>query len=110
MFQNSFFSFTGTNVDLLESLAQSLNFSYELYPAADGKFGIKLPNSSWNGVIGDLLNQKANFSNADLGITKSRGEAVDFTADIAVAHDRFYMKKPMAEVNFMTFFEVFDLR
>ena len=47
--------FEGFAVDLMEEVASMLNFKYQLYLVHDGKFGSKLDDGSWNGMIGELL-------------------------------------------------------
>ena len=48
--------FEGFSVDLIDALAERLEFTYELYPVPDGKFGEVMENGEWNGVIGEILN------------------------------------------------------
>ena len=58
----------GVNVDTANVLAEMLNFSIEYYKVHDDSFGtFHEENSNWNGVIGDLINGKANLSVSDLG-------------------------------------------
>lgn len=45
----------GFAVDLIEEVAGMLDFKYEIYLVNDGKFGSRLPNGEWNGMIGELL-------------------------------------------------------
>ena len=47
--------FEGFSVDLIELVAKELKFDYELYLVHDGKFGSRLPNGQWNGVVGELV-------------------------------------------------------
>lgn len=47
--------FMGFAVDLIEEVAEMLDFKYEIYLVNDGKFGSRLPNGEWNGMIGELL-------------------------------------------------------
>lgn len=47
--------FEGFAVELIADIAEMLDFEYEIYLVNDGKFGNKLPNGEWNGMIGELL-------------------------------------------------------
>ncbi|XP_076823966.1 glutamate receptor ionotropic, delta-1-like [Clavelina lepadiformis] len=71
--------YTGFAVELLKKISQNLGFKFELYEVGDGKYGARLPNGSWNGLIGDLVKRKADMAVAALTITTDRRKAVDFT-------------------------------
>nr|KAG5709243.1 hypothetical protein BaRGS_017995 [Batillaria attramentaria] len=47
--------FQGFAVDLIEEVAQMLDFNYEIYLVHDGNFGSRQANGEWNGMIGELL-------------------------------------------------------
>lgn len=49
--------YKGFSIDVLDALAKNLGFKYEIYQAPDGKYGNQLQNSSWNGMIGELINK-----------------------------------------------------
>lgn len=49
--------YKGFSIDVLDALAKNLGFKYEIYQAPDGKYGHQLQNSSWNGMIGELINK-----------------------------------------------------
>ena len=48
--------FEGFAVELMDKIAQNLQFEYELYPVPDGQFGSIDENGEWNGMIGEVLN------------------------------------------------------
>ena len=50
-------SYTGYCIDLLNELARNLKFTYNIYSTPDGKYGIETENGTWNGMIGELLNE-----------------------------------------------------
>lgn len=50
-------SYEGYCIDLLNKLAENLHFSYEIHPFPDEVYGAELENGSWNGLIGELINQ-----------------------------------------------------
>ena len=48
--------FTGYAIDLLNTLAEQLQFDYTIYIVEDGKYGSYNENTGkWNGVVGDLI-------------------------------------------------------
>ena len=49
--------YKGFSIDVLDALAKILGFKYDIYQVADSKYGSQLPNGSWNGMIGELINK-----------------------------------------------------
>ena len=56
----------GSFSDLLQLLGKTMNFTYTIEPPPDDKWGGRLPNGSWNGMM-NLVDQKL----ADFGKLKS---------------------------------------
>ena len=54
-------SFEGYCIDLLNELARSLKFTYQIYRTPDGKYGAETENGTWNGMIGELLNEVSKY-------------------------------------------------
>lgn len=69
----------GHSIDLLQMLANDLNFEANVYLVEDGFYGSKI-NGSWNGLIGDLHRKKAELAVGQLTITKARMDVVDFVS------------------------------
>ena len=44
----------GYCIDLLEKLSQLMEFDYEIVPPANGGFGTRHPDGTWDGIVGDL--------------------------------------------------------
>lgn len=57
--------YKGFSIDVLDALAKTLGFKYEIYQVADGKYGSSQPNGSWDGLIGELTN-KAIFNDQSI--------------------------------------------
>ena len=49
--------YEGYSIDLLNELAIMLKFTYEIYPSPDGLFGAETETGTWNGMIGELVNE-----------------------------------------------------
>ena len=47
--------YKGFSIDVLDALAKTLGFKYNIYQVGDGKYGVALPNGSWNGMIGEII-------------------------------------------------------
>lgn len=83
----------GLAMDLLENVAQELEFDFHLYIVADGVFGTKTRDSKptfhskknsevvtkWNGIVGDLVSGAAHMSFAALSVSSARSEVIDFS-------------------------------
>jgi hypothetical protein len=46
--------FKGFCIDLLNEIAQKMNFRYEIYKVADNNYGTE-KNGTWNGMIRELM-------------------------------------------------------
>uniref|UniRef100_A0A915LVZ2 Uncharacterized protein n=1 Tax=Meloidogyne javanica TaxID=6303 RepID=A0A915LVZ2_MELJA len=69
---------TGYCVDLLNKLAADIGFSYTLYKVRDEKWGIKT-EKGWNGLIQDLVTNKADMCVTSLKLNSERARDVDFS-------------------------------
>ncbi|XP_047480330.1 probable glutamate receptor isoform X2 [Penaeus chinensis] len=67
--------------NFLDVLAKSLNFTYSVV-LGDGYWGAPDANGTWNGMIGMLLREEADFGLGPFGMTHARSEVVDFTMPI----------------------------
>ena len=70
---------SGMSVEIFEILARELDFKYTLYAVEDGKFGSE-ENGTWNGMVGDLVLNKADVAINVLSIVSKRATVVHFTS------------------------------
>ena len=49
--------YEGFCIDLMNELAETLHFTYNIYPSPDGQYGAETKNGTWNGMIGELVNK-----------------------------------------------------
>ena len=49
--------YEGYCIDFLNELARNLKFTYEIYTTPDGKYGVEMEDGTWNGVIGEIVNE-----------------------------------------------------
>ncbi|XP_073408534.1 glutamate receptor ionotropic, NMDA 3A [Dendrobates tinctorius] len=69
----------GYCIDLLEKLAEDLNFDFDLYIVGDGKYGA-WKNGHWTGLVGDLLSGTAHMAVTSFSINTARSQVIDFTS------------------------------
>nr|AWT23260.1 IR15 [Hycleus cichorii] len=72
--------FEGFAMDLIDEICKILNCTYQFEIVPDNNYGSYDPKKkSWNGLIGYLLDRKADLAICDLTTTYERRKAVDFT-------------------------------
>ncbi|XP_037959244.1 glutamate receptor ionotropic, kainate 1 [Teleopsis dalmanni] len=72
--------FRGYVVDLLYKLADECKFEFVLEPVSDNNYGSPDPETNeWNGIIKQIIDNKAQIGVCDLTITQARRSVVDFT-------------------------------
>lgn len=69
----------GYCIDLLEKLAEDMQFDFELYIVGDGKYGA-WKNGQWTGLVGDLLSGAADTAVTSFSINSARSKVMDFTS------------------------------
>nr|XP_020464744.1 glutamate receptor ionotropic, NMDA 3B [Monopterus albus] len=69
----------GYCIDLLEKLAEDLDFEFDLYIVGDGKYGA-WKGGRWTGLVGDLLNGLADMAVTSFSINSARSQVIDFTS------------------------------
>lgn len=102
--------FEGYAVDLIDELSKIVGFDYEFKEVDDGKHG-KLVEATgqWNGMIGEVMQGKADLAIGDLSITSSRELAVDFTLPFMSTGISILFKKPTTkELEFFSFLSPFE--
>ncbi|RVE50836.1 hypothetical protein evm_004585 [Chilo suppressalis] len=72
--------FEGYAIDLIHEISKILGFNYTFKLAPDGRYGSQnRETKEWDGMIRELLEQRADVAIADLTITYDREQVVDFT-------------------------------
>ena len=70
---------SGKLLGIMERVRKRLGFNYSLYIVEDGKWGSK-ENGSWNGMIRDLVDGKADMALQALNYLGKRFEAINYSA------------------------------
>ncbi|KAL3861014.1 hypothetical protein ACJMK2_007107 [Sinanodonta woodiana] len=90
---NGTITYEGLCIDLLNELADMLNFTYELVGPPDGKFGSKRSDGRWNGLVGQLERQEVDMVVAALSIQSERKQVMDFSYPFYYDHRTVLVKK-----------------
>lgn len=88
--------FEGYCIDLLNEIKKELKFNYIIIPVKQGRHGKeKRPGSGlWDGMIGELINRRADIAIADLTITTERQQVVNFSKPFMQLGIGILFKKP----------------
>ena len=74
---NDYSNAVGFSVDILNDLQSQLNFTYESVSPQKGKWGWKLKNGSWSGLVGMLLDKKIDMTAVGTLVNIKRHGVVD---------------------------------
>ncbi|XP_038059611.1 glutamate receptor ionotropic, kainate 2-like [Patiria miniata] len=69
----------GYCIDMLQKISERLHFNYQIVEVEDDNYGSKLESGRWNGMVGELIERKADLAVAPLTITYSREQVMDFS-------------------------------
>uniref|UniRef100_A0A8C4QTL6 Glutamate ionotropic receptor kainate type subunit 5 n=1 Tax=Eptatretus burgeri TaxID=7764 RepID=A0A8C4QTL6_EPTBU len=91
--------YQGFCVDLLQEIAAILRFRYAIRLVSDGIYGAPEPNGSWTGLVGELIQGKADLAVASFTITAEREKVIDFskpfmTLGISILYRVHVARKP----------------
>ena len=90
--------FEGFAVDLIYEISRVLGFNYTFKLAPDGKYGsYNRDVKEWDGMMRELLEQRADLAIADLTITYDREQAVDFTMPFMNLGISILYRKPIKQ-------------
>ncbi|XP_057671940.1 glutamate receptor ionotropic, kainate 2 isoform X1 [Diorhabda carinulata] len=90
--------FEGYAVDLIHEISRVLGFNYTIRLVPDGRYGsLNRETKEWDGLIRELLDQKADLAIADLTITYDREQAVDFTMPFMNLGISILYRKPIKQ-------------
>ena len=103
-----------------------LNFTLDAVTPKVIKVGDRLPNGTWDGIIGQLqrgqldfgksklkikaiIIKKHNTAPCDLVMTHERSDGLDFMLPYNTGFDSFYIKNPIDSYNFTAYLEPLHL-
>ncbi|XP_041351805.1 glutamate receptor ionotropic, kainate 2-like [Gigantopelta aegis] len=71
--------YEGFCVDLLKELSRIVGFRYRIRLVPDGNYGAPNDDGVWNGMVGQIIERKADLAVAPLTINYVREQVIDFT-------------------------------
>ncbi|KAL9891638.1 glutamate receptor ionotropic, kainate 2 isoform X3 [Glossina fuscipes] len=90
--------FEGFGIELIEELGKKLGFSYTFRLQEDNKYGSLNPvTKEWNGMLLEIMEDRADLGITDLTMTSDRESAVDFTIPFMNLGIAILFRKPMKE-------------
>ncbi|XP_020799514.1 glutamate [NMDA] receptor subunit 1 [Drosophila serrata] len=106
----------GYCIDLLIELSKRINFTYDLALSPDGQFGhYILRNHSgmtlrkeWTGLMGELVNERADMIVAPLTINPERAEYIEFSKPFKYQGITILEKKPSRSSTLVSFLQPFS--
>ncbi|XP_064121561.1 glutamate receptor ionotropic, kainate 5-like [Macrobrachium nipponense] len=84
----------GVEINIINNLSSTLNFTYKAYLSPDKNYGQFLPNGTATGIIGSLASRKFTFGCAALSISQERVTVVDFTAPTVFSRYMLFSRFP----------------
>ncbi|XP_060589780.1 glutamate receptor ionotropic, kainate glr-3-like isoform X1 [Ruditapes philippinarum] len=94
--ENNTYIYEGFCLDLIQELANKLNFTYNLTEPADGKWGgiTNRVNLTFNGLVGQLQREEVDIVAAPISIQAERDPAMDFSYPYYYEYTTVLVKKP----------------
>ncbi|CAL1688316.1 unnamed protein product [Lasius platythorax] len=79
MYNNETEKWYGFCVDLLDAIRETVPFEYEVREVEDRQYGSLNENGSWDGMIRELIDKRADIALGSLWVMAEREKVVDFT-------------------------------
>ena len=99
----------GLSVNVLQALANDLSFDFQLYVAADHKYGaLSQQTDSWNGLVGELQRGVADVAMAAFSATKQRSDVIDFSHPYFYSGFSILVAEKKRKIPIYAFLEPFD--
>ncbi|KAK2170522.1 hypothetical protein LSH36_2g02018 [Paralvinella palmiformis] len=96
----------GMGYEIVRLLGKHFNYSLEVVPPVDHKWGSVGSDGKWNGMVGMVLYGKADFCLGGITISKERASAIDFTTPHHEETNAVLINLPWKRWGF--FYEVFN--
>ncbi|KAG7201200.1 hypothetical protein KM043_003987 [Ampulex compressa] len=99
----------GFCIDLLNQIRETVEFEYEIREVEDKQYGQLSYNGSWNGMIKELMEKRADIALGSLWVMAEREKVVDFTVPYYdLVGLSIMMKKPKTETSLFKFLTVLE--
>ncbi|XP_076373361.1 glutamate receptor ionotropic, delta-2-like isoform X1 [Tachypleus tridentatus] len=97
----------GPMADVLNILAKAANFTYSLKVPKDHQWGMILPNGSWTGMIGMMVQNEADLGLGPFAVNYDRHMAVDVTPPIFIDYNTILVSYKQKQPNFYSYLQAF---
>ncbi|KAG7156380.1 Glutamate receptor U1-like 4 [Homarus americanus] len=91
------------------SLKEMKDGSYKIGGPMDSYWGIKLPNGTWNGMVGMVHRNEVEFALGPFTVTPQREGAIDFTLAVHSDNQAIFMVRPGLQNDITGFLKPFTL-
>ena len=100
--------FEGFTIDLATELSGLLGFNFTVKLVDDGKYGSETSPGNWNGMLGEVMEDKADFAIADISVTPARASAFSFSLPwMNLGISILYVKPRAAPPSLLAFLDPF---
>jgi len=79
MYNNQTDQWYGFCIDLLDAIRETVPFEYEIREVEDQQYGALSENGSWNGMMRELIDKRADIGLSSFWVMAEREKVVDFT-------------------------------
>ncbi|KAG7206803.1 hypothetical protein KM043_000712 [Ampulex compressa] len=94
---------------VLIELSRVMNFRMEILDSVEAYGSWLEEEQAWSGVIGQLVDNKADLGAAEFTVTNHRLTVVDFTLPLLLSRNRLYIKEPVGfAVQWSGYFKAFN--
>ncbi|XP_014608313.1 PREDICTED: glutamate receptor ionotropic, kainate 2-like [Polistes canadensis] len=102
--------YEGFGIDIIEELSKSLGFNYTFEVQTDSVYGSYINKTGkWSGMLGKIIEGRADLAITDLTITSDRESAVDFTMPFMnLGISILYQRPTKAPPSFFSFLSPFS--
>jgi len=105
---NKYRNYFGYEIDLLQTLAKNMNFTYRISNPHDGLWGHIEADGSWSGLIAYSAFNLVDFAICDIFITYTRTQVIDGTITFDVDYMVFAAPKPQLLPKYTALIMPFD--
>nr|UTN00863.1 ionotropic receptor [Semanotus bifasciatus] len=99
--------YSGYCIDLIEKIAEILNFDYEVFAVEN--FGAMDENGKWSGLVKELIEKKADIGLGSMSVMAERENVIDFTVPYYdLVGITILMKLPEAPTSLFKFLTVLE--
>ncbi|XP_069952365.1 glutamate receptor ionotropic, delta-2-like [Cherax quadricarinatus] len=98
----------GFCMEMLQEMAKRFNFTYKMVVSYDGKWGVAMPNGTYDGLVGMVQRKMVDFAVNGFTITQARETVIDFTHEFYEEPSTILLPSSKEHDNFLAFLEPFS--